>query len=107
MAVPDIMSEHIHIVNGASGPRARIKGSRIRVEDVMLWHEKLHWSPKKIVNEFPQLTLTDVYAALAYYWSHHDEIERQIQESRRFVAEMRRQAPPTPLQEKLRHLRSQ
>ena len=98
------VSEHIHISDTGGGPTARIKGSRIRVVDVLLWHERWHWSPKKIVKEFPQLTLKDVYAALAYYWSHHDEIEEWLEDDRKFVAQMRREAPPGPLEEKLRHL---
>jgi len=35
-------------------------------------------SPEKIVEEFPHLTLAQVYAALAYYHANKDRIEADI-----------------------------
>jgi uncharacterized protein (DUF433 family) len=97
----DVVREHIEIVQGASGPKARIAGHRIRVQDVVVWHEKLGMSPDEIVHDYPTLTLADVYAALAYYWDHRDEIERAIAEERAFAEELRRSAA-SPLATKLK-----
>ncbi len=102
MAV-DSICEHIHIVEGAAGPRARIVGSRVRVQDVAIWHEQMGMSVDEIVEEYPQLTRGDVYAALAYYWDHRDEIERQMEAEERFVEEYIRTHPGT-LQERVRQL---
>ena len=96
--------EHIEIVQGAGGPKPRIAGSRIRVQDVALWHEKLGMSPAEIVEEYPTITLADVYAALAYYWDHREEIERRIAADEAFVEDFRRRHP-SRLEEKLRHQR--
>ena len=52
------------------------------------------------------LTLADVYAALAYYWDHRDEIERAIAEEQALVEEFR-QGYAGPLQEKLKHRQSE
>ena len=100
----DVIREHIEIVEGASGPKARIAGHRIRVQDVVIWHEKLGMSPDEIVYHYPTITLADVYAALAYYWDHRDEIERAIAEEQAFVEEFRRNHTSL-LQEKLKHRR--
>ena len=97
----DVIREHIEIVEGASGPKARIAGHRIRVQDVVIWHEKLGMSPDEIVQEYPQLTRADVYAALAYYWDHREELERRMAADEAFVEEFRRRNP-SPLQEQLR-----
>jgi hypothetical protein len=59
-------------------------------------------SPDEIVDDFPSLTLADVHAALAYYWNHRDEIEREIVEDRRETEELRKRIGPGPLAEKLR-----
>jgi uncharacterized protein (DUF433 family) len=75
----DVIREHIEIVEGAGGPKVRIAGHRIRVLDVVIWHEKLGRTPDEIVTEYPSITLADVHAALAYYWDHRDEIEAPIQ----------------------------
>jgi uncharacterized protein (DUF433 family) len=99
----DVSQEHIEIVEGAGGPKPRIKGSRIRVQDVAIWHEKLGMSPDEIVQDYPQLTLADVHAALAYYWDHRDEIERRLAEEDAFVEQMQ-QLYPSPLKQKLERL---
>ena len=59
-------------------------------------------SPDEIVDAYPTLTLTDVHAAIAYYWDQRAEIERQIEEERAAIEELRRRIGPGPLTEKLR-----
>ncbi len=46
-------------------------------------------SPDELVTEFPQLTLADVYAALAYYHDNRESIDRQIDESQQFASSLR------------------
>ncbi len=99
----DVIREHIEIAHGAGGPKPRIAGHRIRVQDVVIWHEKLGMSPDEIVHHYPTITLADVHAALAYYWDHRDEIERAIAEEHALVEEFRR-GNTGPLQEKLKQL---
>jgi uncharacterized protein (DUF433 family) len=96
----DVIREHIEIVHGVSGPKPRIAGHRIRVQDVAIWHEKLGMSADEIIHHHPSITLADVHAALAYYWDHRDEIERAIEEEHALVEEYRRDYT-SPLQEKL------
>jgi len=101
--VTDVIRQHIEIVRGAGGPKARIAGHRIRVEDVVIWHEKLGLSPDEIVREHPTITVADVHAALAYYWDHREEIERAMAEEGALVEEFRR-THTGPLEEKLKRL---
>ncbi len=96
----DVIRKHIEIVEGARGPKARIVGSRIRVVDIVEWHERQRMSPFEIVHEYPTITIADVYAALAYYWDNRGEIELKMAEDQRFVEEFMRQHP-SRLQEKL------
>ncbi len=62
-----VIAEHVEITPGVCGGRPCVAGTRIRVLDVVIWSE-LGQSPDEIVASFPQLTLADVHAALAYYW---------------------------------------
>jgi uncharacterized protein (DUF433 family) len=87
------IADHIESKPEACGGRACIAGTRIRVQDVYGWHEKEGISPDEIVSRFPQLTLADVHAALAFYWDHREEIERQMREDDELVTEMKRQVP--------------
>lgn len=96
----DVLQQHIKIVEKRAGPRACIAGTRIRVQDIVMWHERAGWSVDEIVDQYPHLTKADVHAALAYYWDHYDEIEREIAEDDAFVEELKRQQG-SPLMEKL------
>ena len=90
---PTVEKRHIEATPGICGGRARIAGHRIRVQDIVLWTEQGQ-SPDQIVADFPQLSLADVYAALAYYHDHREEIDRQIREDDQFVAEMKARGDP-------------
>ncbi|HEX3247418.1 MAG TPA: DUF433 domain-containing protein, partial [Chloroflexota bacterium] len=81
--------------------KARIRGSRIRVIDVVDWYEGLGWSADRIISEFPQLSKAEIFAALAYYWDHRDEIEAKKAADETFVEEYFRENP-SPLAEKLK-----
>ena len=93
--------QHIEITPGICGGKPRIAGSRIRVQDVYVWHELQGKNADAIVAEYPQLTVADVYAALTYFWDHRDELEQQMKAEEDFVAEMRAKLGPGPLDLKL------
>ena len=80
---------------GVRSGKPRIAGTRICVSDIVIWTEQGQ-SPDEIVTEFPHLTLADVYAALAYYHDHREEIDRQISRSERFADAMKAKQPATP-----------
>jgi uncharacterized protein (DUF433 family) len=95
--------DRVRIVStpGTCGGRPRIDGHRITVEDVAIWHERMGMSPDEIVSQYPSITLSDVHAALAYYYENRAPIDAAIEEGKRFVAEMRARAGPSRLQELL------
>jgi uncharacterized protein (DUF433 family) len=72
------MTAHIEKTPGVVGGKARIAGHRVRVLDIVVWHEKRAMSPDEIVAMFPGITLADVHAALAYYFDNRDEIEAEF-----------------------------
>lgn len=84
---------HIEMTPGVCGGKPRIAGTRIRVEDIVVWHELQGKSPNEIVADFPQLSLADVHAALVYYFDHLDEIQRQMHEARQYAAKMQASIP--------------
>jgi uncharacterized protein (DUF433 family) len=76
--IPAIAS-HIEITPGICGGKPRIAGHRIRVQDIVLWTEEGR-SVDEIVADFPQLNLSDVYAALAFYHDHREQIDADIRD---------------------------
>lgn len=98
----ELVFEPIEMTPGICGGKPRIAGHRIRVQDVVIWHERMGLSPDEIVSQYPSITLADVYAALAYYHDHLEEIRQQIWEGEDSARELQAQTPSI-LQEKLRN----
>lgn len=94
------LDQHIEITPGIAGGKPRIAGHRITVHDVAIWHEAMGKSADEIAAEY-DLSLADVYAALAYYFDHRDEIDQEIKDSELLV-ETLKATTPSRLKEKLR-----
>ena len=83
-----VVNSHIQITPGTCGGKPRIAGHRIRVEDIVVWHERMNLSVDEIIARYPQLTLAEVYAALAYYHDHREQIDAQMETGKQRVEEM-------------------
>ena len=103
MSQLSLITEHIEITPGVCGGKPRIAGHRIKVQDIVIWHEKMGMSPDEIVSEYPSIGLSDVYAALAYYHDHLEKIRQQIAEDEEYVKELQAKTPSL-VQQKLRNL---
>jgi len=57
------------------GGKPRIAGHRITVIDIVIWFEMLGRGADEIAYTF-QLELADIYAALAYYHAHREEMDQ-------------------------------
>jgi uncharacterized protein (DUF433 family) len=88
----DVVSAHVEVTPGIVGGKPRIAGHRITVQDIVGWHERLGLSADEIATEY-DLSLADVYAALAYYYDHREEIDQAIRADEEFVAELRKRIP--------------
>jgi uncharacterized protein (DUF433 family) len=97
--------DHIELSVDTAGGKPRIRGRRITVQDIAVWHERLGKSADEIAAEY-ELTLADVYAALAYYFDHREEIDARMTEDRAFVEVLRAQTPSLRAR-KLRSLRGE
>ena len=86
------LNEHIEITPGVVGGKPRIAGRRITVQNIVIWCERMGKSADEIATEY-ELDLSDVYAALAYYYDHCAEINRQIGEGEAFVEALRAKSP--------------
>lgn len=86
------LDQLIEITPGIAGGKPRIAGHRITVQNIAIWHERLGRSADEISFDY-DLSLEEIYAALAYYFSHREEVDRSISESEEFVAEMKAKTP--------------
>ncbi|MEW6379282.1 MAG: DUF433 domain-containing protein [bacterium] len=91
------LDQHIEISADIAGGKPCIFGHRITVQNIVIWHEWMGQSADEIANAY-NLSLADVYAALAYYYDHRTEIDEAIKESEAFVEELRQKTPSKVLQ---------
>jgi len=66
---------------GVLGGKPHIEGHRISVQQVAELHEHLGQSVEEIADAYG-LTLGEVYAALSYYHTHREEVDRSIRTDR-------------------------
>lgn len=67
----------------------RVTGTRVSVESVI----HAFWAgatPKEVCQDFPTLSLGQVYAVIAYYLSHRPELDRYLKQEQRVVDRLRR-----------------
>lgn len=83
---------HIETTPDVVGGKPRIARRRITVEDVFIWHERLGKSVDEIATAY-RLALSDVYAALTYYYDNQKEVDQRIREGKGWVEQLRRKNP--------------
>ena len=96
----NVITQHITKTPGVCGGKACIAGHRIRVMDVVVWHEMRGHSAAEVVAMFPCITLADVYAALAYYFDNREEIQECFRKDEEVVQELLARHP-SKVKEKL------
>jgi uncharacterized protein (DUF433 family) len=86
------LDRHVVSTPDTLGGKARIAGRRISVEDIAIWYVRLGKTVDEICAEY-DLSLAEVHAALAHYYDHQAEIERDINEGDAFVKALRNSTP--------------
>ena len=66
----------------------------MKVIELVLEQRAAGWNPEELHVQFPYLSLGKIHSALAYYWDHQDELDRDIARRLAFVDEMRSRTPP-------------
>jgi uncharacterized protein (DUF433 family) len=95
------MSNYIEVTPGTRGGKPRISGTRITVADILM-HRRLGRALEEIAGTY-DLPLAAVYASMAHYYDHKDEIDRSLDEEES-LAEAFKNNNPSRLREKLQAL---
>lgn len=96
-----LLTDYIISDPAICGGKPTIAGSRVRVQDIYLLHELQGMSLDEILEGYPQLSPTQIYSALAYYWDHRDEIDAQMQAADELIKQLKQQQGLSALQRKL------
>lgn len=90
-----------HVVVDESGVPL-IEGTTMKVIEIVLKTHAYGWSPDELQFQHPYLTLGQIHSALAYYWEHKEELDRDIKRRREQVEQIRRDVGPSRLAECLK-----
>lgn len=100
-AVSFIDTRYEHIVLDAYGV-PRIAGTSMKVVELVTAQTAYGWSPEELRFQFPHLSLGQIHSALAYYWDHRDELERDMARRLAAVGRQQRRASDASLHARLR-----
>lgn len=94
MALASVETRYEHIlIDEAKVPV--IAGTIMKVIELVLEKSACGWSvpsPEELHFQHPYLTLGQIYSALAYYWDHQEELDRDIERRLRAVEQSQRQS---------------
>jgi uncharacterized protein (DUF433 family) len=76
----------IEIIDTAFGKRARIVGTVFKVTEIVNMHLRNEVPIEELVEDYG-LTRAGIHAALAYYYTHQEEIEADIRLSEKLIEE--------------------
>jgi hypothetical protein len=60
------------------------------------------WSPEELHFQYPHLSMSQIYSALAYYWEHKEEIDADVKRRFEYSEKLRKDAGESTLAKRLR-----
>ncbi|MCI0358523.1 MAG: DUF433 domain-containing protein [Planctomycetaceae bacterium] len=81
-----------------------IAGARTKVIEIAMDYVAHRWEADEIHRQHPHLSRGQIHSALAYYFDHHEEMDRQIAEQIAEVEAMRQESGPSAVLAKARQL---
>ena len=92
MSTTENVTRHITSDPDVNGGKSHISGRRITVQQIAFWHERQGMAVDEIATTY-ELSLGDVYAALAYYHDHRQAFDEAIAADSALIARLRSQSP--------------
>jgi hypothetical protein len=84
---------------------AYISGTTLKLAELVLEHVAYAWEAPQLQRQHPYLSLGQIHSALAYYYDHQPDLDRQIQEDLRRIEEIRASLGESPNRARLRAAR--
>ena len=96
------VATHIELRENRDGQkRAFVEGTRIRIQDIYAQAELFGKTAEQIAENFPDLTLGKVHAALSYLFDHREQILAELKEDEAFVEHLKSGTGPSILSQRL------
>ena len=79
-----------------------IKGTSMKVVELVTSVQAYGWSPEELHFQYPHLSMSQIYSALAYYWEHKEEIDADVKRRFEYSEKLRLEAGESTLAKRLR-----
>src|SRR5262245_48094350 len=79
-----------------------VAGTKTKVVEIVLDRLAYHWDADEIHRQHPHLSLGQIHSALAYYYDHQEEMDRDIAERLRQVQEIKARLGESVIRAKLK-----
>jgi uncharacterized protein (DUF433 family) len=79
-----------------------ISGTTMKVIELVVAQAAYGWTADELHIQFPHLTLGQIYSALAYYWDHREELDKNIESRIRKADAIRDSMKVPPLIQRLK-----
>lgn len=80
-----------------------IKGTSMKVVELVTSVQAYGWSPEELHFQYPHLSMSQIYSALAYSWEHKAEIDADMKRRFEYSEKLRQDAGESTLARRLRH----
>jgi uncharacterized protein (DUF433 family) len=91
-----VKTEYEHIVLTEKGVPL-IAGTTMKVVELVAEKLAYGWSPEELHFQHTYLSLGQIHSALAYYWDHEEELNREIERCLEQVEQTRQTVKSSPL----------
>ena len=78
-----------------------VAGTTMKVVEIIVAQQAYGWSPEEIHFQYPHLSMSQIYSALAYYWDYRSEMDIDIQRRFDFAENLRLNSEPLNLVNRL------
>jgi uncharacterized protein (DUF433 family) len=92
MSLTSIETKYEHVVLDEKGVPS-IVGTNMKIIELVLEKSAYGWSPEELHFQHPYLSMGQIHSALAYYWDHQSELDKDIKNRLAKVAETKQKSP--------------
>ncbi len=79
-----------------------VAGSTMKVVEIVMAQMAYGWTPEEIHINHPYLSMSQIHAALSYYWDHKPELDADIQRREEYVKQAEQEAGESPFVARLK-----
>jgi len=91
--------EHIHLDKKGV---PLIGDTTMKVVELVMAQKAYGWSPEELHFQHPQLTMSQIHSALAYYWENKAALDADIERRGEYAEQLRKESGLSPLAARFR-----